>query len=124
MKCVELSSPKLPPFEMNLVSLRSVEAGQRRLPGTSPTHCSSAPLVSPKVSVPQAPETKTLPARLADAPPWPPRGIVGADRGAEGDAAVGRSGHVDAEADAGDGAQVVGESPSASGSGPPSLLML
>ena len=35
-------------------------------------------------------------------------GVVGADRGAEGDAAVGLAGHVDAEADAGDRAQVVG----------------
>ena len=65
------SLPKSPPLEMKIVSCRSPRPVSDRLPGTSPTHCSSAPLVSPKVRVPQAPETNTLPARWPTAPPWP-----------------------------------------------------
>ena len=87
----------------------SVRPVSEKFPGTSPTHCSSAPLVSPKVSVPQAPETKTLPARWPSSPPWPARRVVGADGGAEGDAAVGRAGHDHAEAHPRHGAEVVGE---------------
>ena len=96
-----------PPFEMNGVSSRSPRPVSEKSPGTSPTHCSSAALVSPHRQGAEAARHEDRAGGLAEGAALAARGVVGADGGAEGDAAVGLAGHVDAEADAGDGAEIV-----------------
>ncbi len=101
------SEPKPPPFETKIVSLEVAEAGQREIARNV-----ADPLLVGTVGVAEgqgAPGAghEDVAGRLAERAALAARGVVGANRGTEGDPRVGLAGHVDAEPDARDRAQVL-----------------